>query len=319
VTDPSTAPAPPRPVFTPTDDDGRLVPPGWLEDAPVTRALLALNVCVFLVESVASHSLTGLPTHAALALGASSPLATLGEHRFETLVTACFLHAGLVHLAFNMLALWQAGPLVERSVGSARMAPMYLVAGAFGNLLSVLYGWYSGSLGWTVGASGAILGVIAAALVTGWRVQGWRSPLTQAMARWLGLVILFGVLANQGGGRIDNAAHIGGAVAGAAFAALWKPGRAYSARATAVVLGGCACLLLACIAVVAIRDRTDAFAPMDLSERLEFTDDALREGRCRDALDGVRSVERLGAQAAGLPPIRPSVEEVCGRIPQVSK
>ena len=56
-------------------------------------------------------------------------------------VTACFLHAGLVHLAFNMIALWQAGPLVERAVGSARMAPMYLVAGVFGNLLSVLYGW----------------------------------------------------------------------------------------------------------------------------------------------------------------------------------
>ena len=85
------------------------------------------------------------PTRQTLALGASYSLATVGEGRWETLVTACFLHAASLHLGFNMLALWQAGPLVERAVGSARMAPMYLVAGAFGNLLSVAYGWFGGT------------------------------------------------------------------------------------------------------------------------------------------------------------------------------
>jgi rhomboid protease GluP len=305
------APEPPRPIYTPSADDNRIVPAGWLDHAPVTRMLIALNVCVFVAEVALSHNASNLPTRQLLALGASYSLATVAEGRYETLVTACFLHAGLIHLAFNMLALWQAGPLVERGVGSARMAPMYLLAGAFGNLLSVLYGWFSGSGGITVGASGAISGVIAAALVVGWRTAGWRGPLTQAMARWLGFVVLFGVLSNMGGGHIDNSAHIGGALAGAAIAGLWKRGYRYSPAATRGILGGCAGVLVACIAVVVVRDRVDRFAPMDLQERLEFTADAAGDGRCGDAEEGLRAVERLRPAAS----LRREVEEGCGQMP----
>ena len=315
---PSPPASPPRPIYTAVEDDGRLVPPGWLDQAPVTRMLLALNVCVFVAEVVVSRSASNLPARQMLALGASYSLATVGEGRFETLVTACFLHAGVVHLAFNMIALWQAGPLVERAVGSARMAPMYLVAGAFGNLLSVLYGWFGGTAGMTVGASGAISGVIAAALVVGWRSGGWRSPLTQAMARWLGFVVLFGVLSNLGGGNIDNAAHVGGGLAGAAIAALWKRGHRYSSAATAGTLAACGGVLIACIAIVAIRDRSDPFASVDLQGRVEFTSDAVSDGRCGDAGDGLAAVERLGARLQGgrmAGQVRQEVEQACGRQP----
>jgi membrane associated rhomboid family serine protease len=310
--------SPPRPIYTPAADDGRIVPPGWLDQAPVTRLLLALNICVFVAETVISRSASNLPTAQMLALGASYSLATVGEGRVETLVTACFLHAGLVHLAFNMIALWQAGPLVERAVGSARMAPMYLLAGVFGNLLSVLYGWYGGTGGMTVGASGAISGVIAAALVVGWRTGGWQSPLTQAMARWLGFVVIFGIVSNLSGGNIDNAAHVGGAVAGAAIAALWKRGYRYSSAATAGILGACGALLLACIATLAIRDRTDRFATMELQARVEFTADAVSDGRCGDAKEGLAAVERLRPRVeTGHPAgqVREEVEETCGRQP----
>ncbi len=317
MTAPSTPPsAPPRPIYTPADDDGRLIPKGWLEQAPVTRLLLALNVCVFVAEVLVSRSASNLPTREMLALGASYSLATVGEGRYETLVTACFLHAGFVHLAFNMIALWQAGPLVERAVGSARMAPMYLLAGAFGNLLSVLYGWFGGTAGMTVGASGAISGVIAAALVVGWRSGGWRSPLTQAMARWLGFVVLFGILSNLGGGNIDNAAHIGGALAGAAIAALWKRGYRYSSAATAGILAACMGVLVSCIAIVAIRDRTDRFAAVDLQGRIEMTGDAVSDGRCRDAGEALAAVERIGAKLEGgrlAAQVRQEVQEACGR------
>jgi rhomboid protease GluP len=319
---PSSDSPPPRPIYTPDADDGRLVPPKWLDQAPVTRMLLALNVCVFLAEVAVSRSASNLPTHQILALGASYSLATVGEGRYETLVTACFLHAGLVHLAFNMIALWQAGPLVERAVGSARMAPMYLLAGVFGNVLSVLYGWFGGTAGMTVGASGAISGVIAAALVVGWRSSGWRAPLTQAMARWLGFLVLFGVLSNLGGGNIDNAAHVGGAVAGAAIASLWKRGHRYSGAATAGILAACSGVLVACIAIVAIRDRSDRFAPMDLQERVEFTGDAVSDGRCRDAEEGLASVERIGTRLQGgrlAGQVRQEVEEACGRQPSPAR
>jgi rhomboid protease GluP len=303
-------------VYTEPSDEGRLVPPKWLDQAPVTRLLLALNIAVFCVQ-IADSAPRGLfspfTMRQLLALGASYPPATIGEGRWETIVTACFLHGGVVHIAFNMLALWQAGPLVERSVGSARMGPMYLAAGAFGNILSVAYGWLTRVAIPSVGASGAIAGVIAAALVVGWRVQGWRGPLTQAMARWLGLVLVFGIMSNLSGASIDNPAHIGGALAGATIASTWRLGYRYSAVAERVILGGCGVVLAICIALVAWHDRTEPFAPMTLNERTDYTRQALRVGRCRDALDGLGAVERLRAWVAPVTSLRTQVEATCGR------
>jgi rhomboid protease GluP len=313
---PPSSASPPRPVYTPPQDDGRLVPRGWLDEAPVTRTLLALNVCVFAVQVIASRSASVFTTRQMLSLGASYSLATVGEGRYETLVTACFLHGGIAHIALNMVALWQAGPLVERGVGSARMAPMYLVAGAFGNLLSVLYGWFGGTAVMTVGASGAISGVIAAALVVGWRTAGWRSPLTQAMARWLGILLVFGVVTNLGGGNIDNAAHVGGAVAGAAIAALWRRGYRYSPGASAAILAGCVGVLVACIVTLAVRDRRDRFASLDLHERIEFAGEAVSDGRCGDAHEAFAAIERLASRLdAGrlVAEVRQEVEQTCGR------
>ncbi len=286
------------------------MPRDWLDQAPVTRTLLALNIAVFVVQVLVSGGL-GLTSSTDLRLGASYPMATIGENRWETLVTACFLHGGIVHLGFNMLALWQAGPLVERAVGSARMAPMYLVAGAFGNVLSVAYGWRMHSGLPSVGASGAISGVIAAALVVGWRVQGWRGPLTQAMVRWLGFLVVFGLLSNLAGASIDNAAHIGGAIMGAVFASMWKRGYRYSAGATKATLAVCVGVLATCIALVAFHDRTDPFAAKTVQARQDFTMDAVRDGRCRDAHDGLLAVERLRGR---MPSLRRPVEVTCGHV-----
>jgi rhomboid protease GluP len=278
----------------------------------VTKGLIGLNICAFLLEVALTHNVSELPTRQGLALGASYSLATIHEGRLETLVTACFLHAGIVHLLFNMVALWQAGPIVERAVGSARMAPMYLFAGVFGNVLSVAYGWFTQGGSLSVGASGSIAGVIGAAIVVHWRVGGWRAPATQAMVRWLGLIIGFGVIMNLSGGRIDNAAHVGGALSGAAIAALWKRRVVYSAAATRGVLGACLALIAACAAVVAVRDSRDPFASMAVHERLEFTMDALRDDKCPDAQAGLLALERLDAKVANGKTLRLDVESVCG-------
>jgi rhomboid protease GluP len=288
---------------------------GWLDDAPVTKALLTLNFAIFVVQLVLTggKSLLHLPQREALAFGASYAFATVGEGRWETLVTACFLHDGLLHVGFNMLLLWQAGPLVEKNVGSARMAPLYLVAGVVGNLVSVVAAW-RGHVPQQVslGASGAITGVLAAALVLGWRVQGWRGPLTQAMFRWLVFVLVFGILSRLTGGHIDNAAHIGGAIAGGAVAAMWRRGFPHSERTTRIVLGACAALLAGCIAVVGWHDQTDPFARMDLQERYEFTERARTLGHCKDAHDGLLAVERLRSRLALVSNLRETVEADCG-------
>ena len=303
----------PRPPTDAPPGPARRMPKGWLDDAPVTRALLVLNFAVFGVEVALTHSFTDLPARQALELGACNPLATVGDHRFETLVTACFLHAGVLHVGLNMFALWQAGPLVERSAGSARMAPMYLIAGALGNVASVAYGWLTRSVGFSVGASGAISGVIAAALVLGWRTQGWRGPITQAMVRWLGFVLVFGFWSNMTGGRIDNAAHVGGAIAGGVVASLWVRGYRYSEAMTDVRMGLSAAVLVACIAVVAWRDRTDPFAAMMLQDRFDYTHAALYAGRCPDARQGLAAVERLRGTMAHVTSLRVQVDGVCGK------
>jgi rhomboid protease GluP len=287
-----------------------------VDQTPVTRTLLGLNAAVFLVQLVltAGKSLMHLPPSEALAFGASYSLATVGENRWETLVTACFLHDGVLNLLINMLLLWQAGPLVERAVGSARLAPMYLVAGAAGNLLSIGVTWLQRTAQVSLGASGAISGVLAAALVLGWRDQGWRGPLTQAMVRWLGFLLLFGVASRLTGGHVDNAAHVGGAIAGGVISAAWRHTTPYSVRATRIALGVCAAIVIGCIGVVGWRDQTDPFAALTLQERDEATKLALDEGRCRDAHDGLRAVERLRDRLAPVSQLRERVEGICGHV-----
>jgi rhomboid protease GluP len=284
-----------------------------LEEAQVTRSVIALNVAVFTLQLAITHgaSLTHLPTREALAFGASYTLGTIGENRWETLLTACFLHDGLIHIGFNMLALWQAGPLVERAVGSSRMAPLYLTAGAAGNALSVACAWLGRTSEVVVGASGAISGVIAAAMVLGWRIQGARGPLTLSMARWLGLILVFGLVSSRTGGNVANTAHIGGALAGAAIALTWRRGYRSSPRRRAQTMVACFAVLAACIAVVAVRDRVDPFAALDLRERSEFTWDALAQGRCADAERGLLAVERLRAKMAPVTSLRSQVDGRC--------
>ncbi len=315
MTTPSLSPDRPRPVRVPVADDAQRGPaPPWLDPAPGPRALIMLHVAVFLVQAVLSggKSIMHFSSDDGLAFGASYSLSTLGENRWETLVTACFLHGDLFHIGFNMLALWQAGPLVERAVGSASLAPMYLLAGVAGNALSVAYGWYERTERITVGASGAISGVLAAAIVASGRAQGWRSPLTRAIARWLAWVLAFGFFANLGGANIANSAHVGGAIVGGAIAASWRRGRMPSRGATTVTIALCVGVLVACIAVVGWHDHTDPFASKDLGERLEFTRKSLHEGRCVDAMEGQRAVDRIAANTPRAAYSRNRVLADCG-------
>ena len=306
----------PRPIREEPSVGGALVPPNWLRAAPVTRVIIALNVAVFVAQIALARSTSALahiPIREQLAFGANYGIATLHEHRVETLVTACFLHAGLVHIAFNMLALWQAGPLVERAVGSSRMAPLYLVSGIVSSLVSALVMWILGGERFSVGASGAISGIIAAAMVVGWRVQGWRGPLTQAMARWLGFVIVFGLLSKLGGSNTDNAAHIGGAACGALIAALWQRGYVYSARATRAILAGSALVVVFAAAVVVTRDRRDPYVMFLFEERLTFAKRALSVGRCDEAYRALTASERLYPRDPEVLEVRGAFDAVCGR------
>jgi hypothetical protein len=71
---------------------------------------------------------------------------------------------------------------------------------------------------------------------------------------------------------------------------------------------------VACIALVAVRDRTDPFATLMLRDRSDFTREALADGRCGDAQAGLAAVERLRAMMAPVSSLRAAVEQTCGHL-----
>ena len=290
----------------------------WLDHDPVSRTLLALYFGVFIVEVTGTHSAWELPPAQALALGATHSLAIFGEARYETLFTASFLHVGVVHVAFDALLVWQAGPRVERVLGSGRMASIALVAGALGNLLSAARAWTSYLSQMTAGATGAIAGMLAAACVVAWREGGWqrgRNLDLRSLTRWLAFVFAAGIASRASPYPVDSATLVGGTLGGAAMGALWRRPLA-SSRATAWALAAASGVLVACIAIVSVHDRTDPFATMPLERRLEFTADAVLDGRCRDAADGLRSLGRLHSPQVTLSALRSEVETACGHGPR---
>jgi hypothetical protein len=143
-----------------------------------------------------------------------------------------FVHAGLWHLAFNMLALFFFGPRVEARLGSTRFLVMYLVAGLTGALFSFLT-----PTALIVGASGAIFGV-ELAFARYWprdRILIW--GVLPIEARWLIAIMTFISLqgAATGGGGIAHWAHLGGFVGAAVFLVVSErlsPARTFRARAS---------------------------------------------------------------------------------------
>src|SRR6267142_1044583 len=129
------------------------------------------------------------------------------------LLTAIFLHAGLLHIAFNSWALMVIGPLIEHLYGPRKMFVLYLVTGIASNIASL---WWHGPRLLQVGASGAIFGLIGVAAVYGLRRgDALGEGLRRQMTTWAIYGIVMGFLMHA-----DNAAHIGGFIAGAAAATL---------------------------------------------------------------------------------------------------
>ena len=135
------------------------------------------------------------------------------------LVSAAWLHGGWLHMGLNALALVAVGRVVEAIYGRTRMLWLFLLSAMVGAAASGV----SGTLV-SVGASGGVFGLMAAAVVFGWRHPDALPEAPSRFFRWKLLPWLVGNLVlgfipplNQ---IIDNAAHIGGLVAGAALASI---------------------------------------------------------------------------------------------------
>jgi rhomboid protease GluP len=253
-----------------------------------------------------------MPDSALRWLGANASLWTIADNRFETLVTSAFLHGSALHLLVNMLVLWQVGPLLERAIGSARLLPLYLTAAIAGSASSAIWGRFFGQTV-SVGASGALCGLIAAAAVVGVRTEGWRGELTVSMGRWLGLIVLVGLIRqlNPNLAQIDNAAHIGGAIAGGVVAAAWQRGFTYAHRAQRSVLVACLAVVLASAAVVYLRNHTDPYLFLNIEERVRIATAAAREGRCEPAHAGMRRAQQMDPTSAWLRAEARQIDRAC--------
>lgn len=218
--------------------------------APVTVALLAINVLVFLAMLMNGASLWHGSTAVPLQWGANFGPATQ-DGQWWRLGSALFLHFGIIHLTLNMWALWDVGRLIEQLFGRWRFITLYLGSGIIGNLLSLAS---QGNQAVSGGASGAIFSLYGALVVFLLRERRQVDPgefrwLFGASSAFIVLALVMGFLIPG----IDNAAHLGGLLAGAllslVLARRWTrashpPPRATRAIAGAVLAAATAGLLL---------------------------------------------------------------------------
>ena len=176
----------------------------------VTTALVGLNLLVFALMLLAGAGLFDVNGNVHVAFGSNFGPLTIGGQWWR-LLTSTFIHFGLLHVAFNMWALWSTGRVAERLYGSSHFVLLYLASGIFGSLASIVWNPQVNS----AGASGAIFGIFGGilAFVTRPRMHVPLTVMTEQRNSTLffaGYSLLYGVI--QPG--IDNAAHVGGLVSG---------------------------------------------------------------------------------------------------------
>ena len=202
-----------------------------------TIVFLVVNFFIFLLMWASSQMSSlalwiGFPEPVLYAYGAKTNYLIGQEHEWWRLVTPIFLHANLLHVLMNMYGLWILGPWVEKLYGSARFVVFWVatgIAGIVASYLTVIPGSHPGLIasfliknhdGPSVGASGALFGLIGVLFVFGLK---YRRELPEGFKRAFGTGMVPVILINlaigfAGRSIIDNAAHLGGLLAGATLA-----------------------------------------------------------------------------------------------------
>jgi rhomboid protease GluP len=182
----------------------------------VTVVLVALNVLVWLANL--ADGLNPMLPKAQELLAWGGNLLPLTQREPWRLFSAMFLHAGAIHLAFNMWALWNVGSIAERFYGNTQFALIYLLSGLFGSLASL---YFAARTAVSVGASGAIFGITGALLAAVLlKRDKLPAPLVASMRSSLFIFVGYSLFLGFTSGVVDNAAHIGGLVSGFVLAAI---------------------------------------------------------------------------------------------------
>ncbi len=184
-----------------------------------TQMIIILNVMLFAIM-VAQGMLSGrgLTTifspggYLLIHFGAQYWPLALVEGEWWRCITYAFTHGGIIHIGFNMMVLYQVGPMIEEEIGTIRFVTLYVLTALTATLLGFVWQAY-----WikqwitVVGASGSLFGLIGFAITYYHRVGG---PVAHNyrnfMLKWAAIAFVFGLLVGA-----DNAGHAGGAIGGA--------------------------------------------------------------------------------------------------------
>jgi membrane associated rhomboid family serine protease len=212
----------------------------------MTQILIAVNVIVFLAETATGSSLGGVSngSHGHLYTDGAlfGPYINEVHHQYYRLLTSGFLHDGILHILFNMWFLYAVGPALERGIGRWNFLAIYLAslfAGSFGALLFQ-------PLAPTVGASGALFGLLGALIVIANRrgISIWQSGL--------GLTLVINIVFSLSIAGISIGGHIGGFVGGAICGWLYLELAERRRMQTAFLLGCAAVAVVGIIAAISV-------------------------------------------------------------------
>jgi membrane associated rhomboid family serine protease len=202
----------------------------------VTFALIAINVIAFLTEQ-GQFTVFGTSIHGTVINeGVLDRFHISVEHEYWRLISSGFIHENLLHIGFNMYLLYLLGLMLEPAIGSLRFAAIYftsLLAGSFGVLLATAAP--------SLGASGAVFGLMGAAVVE------LRARRLSVMESGIGGLIILNLILSFSIANISIGAHVGGLIGGALAALAIRAADERNHRA----LGLLACLLLSAAAVAA--------------------------------------------------------------------
>jgi len=189
------------------------------QEDQLLRAIIYTNVGMFILSLLMNPRLSTLSLNplyllspddnSLFLLGATGAVPVLGLGRWWTLVAANYLHGGILHIVFNMIALRQLAPLVVMEYGNYRMFVIYTLSGVAGYLVSCLAG-----VSFTIGASASVCGLMGAALYFG-RSRGgvYGRAVYSQIAGWAVTLFVFGFIVPG----INNWGHGGGILAGMAL------------------------------------------------------------------------------------------------------
>jgi membrane associated rhomboid family serine protease len=175
-------------------------------DALATKVLIGVNVVVYLITAVQGRGLN-FPAGSLFDKWLLAGILLLHGDWYR-MVTAMFLHGSIWHIGLNMFALWVIGGPVEQYLGRARYVLLYFASGIAGSA-GALFGVSMFTP--TVGASGAIFGVLGAMMILEWNITG---RLAGNALTWIVINLVFNFVYNSGGGNISIGGHIGGLIGG---------------------------------------------------------------------------------------------------------